>query len=141
MSSYVLVALDTLAPAVSVTGAMSVTPPEDIVLTLTASEDIGWTNLSFIDSVGESHDVGFEVVDSRTRLIRIPTGLMSTGPGVLRSLVADTVENLVVTTTTISVGTTRPFDVVIEFGHAFNVDLGLYHPFDVTTSIGQESSA
>lgn len=137
MSAHVLVELDTTPPAVGIVGNGHVTPPDDVVFTVTSSEVIGWLDLSFTDATGQRHDVGSRRIDAYSILASIPSVLVPRGTASFRAVVADTVSNVTVSTQTVMVEGARPFDVVLDVEHGLEVDQGIYHGYGVELSISR----
>ncbi len=136
--AHVEIELDTTPPVVKVEGESVVTPPDDLVFTVTSSEDIGTVTILFTDSFGSVNEVGYEQVDARTLVVRIPTAAMTQGDGSLRVMVSDEVANVATVSRIVVVNRPRPFDVVVTLDRGFGFEVGVYHPYEVTVTLSKE---
>src|SRR5215471_8420499 len=135
MTAHVQIELDTTAPAITIEGPLTVTPPADMVFTIRFSEPIWAAAITFTDSTGIASGVGYSTLDDLTIEAKVPTSGISGGEGVLGVMVSDQVANMTFATRVVVVNLPSSFDVVVTVDHGFGVEGGVYRGYDVALTI------
>lgn len=137
IAAGVVLLLDTRPPRLSVTAAKAVEPPEDWAVRIEADEPIGAAYLSFIDSSGVPHAVGWEREGDRVLNVLLPTAGLSSDAGVLSGWVADTACNQAAVEVEAVVNRPEPYSVSLSFHKAYGVESSLDRAYEARISFGR----
>ena len=124
--------LDTTPPALSVVGPVEVEPPDELELSIAASEPVE-VSAVFIDPV-ERTPLGVEETGPLTYRLAIPSTGLASGVGTVEVAARDLAGNLAVYEREVSVLRPRPFDIYPWAQAAFGVGTASPHTWQVACS-------
>lgn len=134
--SWTTVALDSTPPTVTLTVEAHVEPPDDLVLVARFNEPYGPTSMTFIDSLGDRHSIGWTALDGTTLTGIIGSTEFATGPGVIEVAARDATCNLTVVTAPVTIDRARVFDATLSIEGAFDVTDMTDHAYEVEFGVG-----
>lgn len=129
MTSSVMLTLDTTAPTLSVEVPKYVDPPEDLVVQIASSEDIGVASVALTDSLGTLTNLGYALSDPRSMQVVVPTVGLGSGPATLLVSVSDEVLNFTRQRIKVRIDRDQAFDVRSNIDRAYQIDPRLDSPY------------
>lgn len=136
MTSSVMLTLDTTSPTLSVEVPKHVDPPEDLLIQIDSSEDIGVASVALTDSLGTLTNLGYARTSPRSMQVVVPTIGLGSGPATLLVSVADEVLNFSRQRIKVQVDRDRAFDVRSTIEQIYQTDVSLNPPYSLLSDLG-----